>query len=304
MDQYHHARLDRELICQAARIGLFWQWLLHQRARIFATLQDSRRRQRSRFYRQHVEHYVRHGIPDWSRRLYANGFLALWHQVPDTIPGVSASTPFISAGFWRGTGAIYFITAASVQCCSAYASAQWYQDVVTKSTFSGTISGSVLTLSANAVGPMWEGEIIGGAGLSGGVYITGLTGGLWGASGSTYTLGGASGVSFTGAMQNAVYYQGAGPGIYAGALNDDVTQAGSDVPGGLAVALGYAPHPGTGFAGGRRLGSRLGCLVWGGLTNPANCSSPTIDRTKADAGGCDTASIAAPCLDIGNTYAA
>ena len=224
-------------------------------------------------------------------------------RFPDTIPGVSASTPFVSAGFWRGTGAIYFITAASVQCCSAYASAQWYQDVVTKSTFSGTISGSVLTLSANAVGPMWEGEIIGGAGLSGGVYITGLTGGSWGASGSTYALGGASGVSFTGAMQNAVYYQGAGPGIYAGALNDDVTQAGSDVPGG-GVALGYAPHPGTGFAGGRRIGSRLGCLVWGGLTNPANCSSPTTDRTKADAGGCDTASIAAPCLDIGNTYAA
>src|ERR1700733_10016188 len=82
MDQYPPPRLDRELICQAARIGLFWQWLLHQRARIFATLQDSRRRQRSRFYRQHVEHYVRHGIPDWSRRLYANGFLALWHQVP------------------------------------------------------------------------------------------------------------------------------------------------------------------------------------------------------------------------------
>jgi hypothetical protein len=224
-------------------------------------------------------------------------------RFPDTIPGVSASTPFISAGFWRGTGAIYFITAASVQCCSAYASAQWYQDVVTKSTFSGTISGSVLTLSANAVGPMWEGEIISGAGLSGGIDITGLTGGSWGASGSTYALGGASGVSFTGAMQNAVYYQGAGPAIYAGALNDDVTQAGSDVPGGT-VALGYAPHPGTGFAGGRRLGSRLGCLVWGGLTNPANCSSPTIDRTKADASGCDTAALAAPCLDIGNTYEA
>src|ERR1700733_16004665 len=82
MDQHHHARLDRELICQAARIGLFWQWLLHEWARILAILQDSRRRQRSRFYRQHVEHDVQHGIPDWSRRLYANGFLALWHQVP------------------------------------------------------------------------------------------------------------------------------------------------------------------------------------------------------------------------------
>ena len=31
----------------------------------------------------------------------------------------------------------------------------------TKSTFSGTVASDALTLSATAVGPMWEGEIVG-----------------------------------------------------------------------------------------------------------------------------------------------
>ena len=164
-------------------------------------------------------------------------------KFPNLIPGVSASTPFISAGYWRISGPIFFLLGES--CCddvNNYLVAQWYQDVATKSTFSGTIAGGVLTLSSAASGPMWEGEVVGGSGLPGGIYITGLTGGSWGASASAYALAGASGVSFTGSMQNAVYYQGAGPAFYAGPMNDIVTQGGS-------IAVGSGPHPGPGFRG-------------------------------------------------------
>ena len=41
---------------------------------------------------------------------------------------------------------------------------QWGHDFSTQSTFTGSIASSVLTLSADAVGPMWEGEVIGGGG--------------------------------------------------------------------------------------------------------------------------------------------
>jgi hypothetical protein len=223
-------------------------------------------------------------------------------KFPTLLPGVSASTPFIAAGYWRTSGPVFFDSAVGgADGAANFLVSEWYHDVATKSTFSGTIASGVLTLSSAASGPMWEGEIIGGAGLPVGIDIIGLTGGSWGASGSTYALGGASGLSFTGAMQNAVYYQGSGPAIYAGPMNDNVTQSGSAGPG-STPPTGSGPHPGNGFAGGRRVGSRWAALVWGGLTTPANASDPTLDRAKADAGGCDTAAIAAPCLDVGTTY--
>jgi hypothetical protein len=56
--------------------------------------------------------------------------------------------------------------------------------------------------------------------------------------------------------------------------------------------------------GGRRVGARWAAQHWGGLTNTANASNPTLDRVKANASGCDTGALAAPCFDIGNTFAA
>ena len=100
-------------------------------------------------------------------------------------------------------------------------------------------------------------------------------------------------------MENAVYWQGPGPVFYAGPLNDIIVQGST-----IAGTVGYSPHPWNGFTGGRRAGARWAALTWGGLTTPSNASDPTIDRAKADAGGCDTAALAAPCFDVGNTYAA
>ena len=75
-------------------------------------------------------------------------------------------------------------------------------------------------------------------------------------------------------------------------------------PGGVNGTDGMSLHPSMGFTGGRRVGSRWAALIYGGLTSASNASEPTLDRTKADAGGCDAASIAGPCFDIGSTYAA
>jgi hypothetical protein len=66
----------------------------------------------------------------------------------------------------------------------------------------------------------------------------------------------------------------------------------------------------VGMAGGRRVGARWAALQYGGLTNsggaiyPPNASDPTLNRVKANASGCDAAALAAPCFDIGNTFAA
>jgi hypothetical protein len=223
-------------------------------------------------------------------------------RFPSTIPGSSASTPFISTGQWRTEGAFSFIFATDPAqgICD-----QWGIDVVTKSTFSGTIASGVLTLSANAVGPMWEGEVIGCApfsltcGVPQGVYITGLASGAWGAASSTYKLAGAGSASFTGAMQNAVYYTGPGPAIYAGPANDITVQ-----PFTFASSAGDSVHMGPGPAGGRRVGARLAASIWSGLSGSITASAPTLDRVATDTGGCDGSALASPCFDIGNTYAA
>jgi hypothetical protein len=245
------------------------------------------------------------GAPGYSRMtswLYGTKFT--------NIPGMSAATPQIVSLQYRGEGGGFPVNSnnlGKLNTCD-----QWGQDFSTQSAFTGTIASSVLTLSAAAVGPMWEGEVIGpGAGNTGltsptGIYITSLASGAWGASGSTYNLAGASGVTDTGAMINDVYYTGSGPAIYAGTNNDiNVQNTGS------AGAGGYYAHMWAGWTGGRRVAARLAATIWGALTStpvagvpPANASPPSVDRVKADAGGCDANAIGSPCFDIGNTYAA
>ena len=96
---------------------------------------------------------------------------------------------------------------------------------------SGTVASNVLTLSAAAVGPMWEGEVLGcvtyspsacSIGPLSGVYITSLASGAWGASGSSYNLANATGITISSAspMQNAMYYSGSGPTLFLGTVND------------------------------------------------------------------------------------
>lgn len=224
-------------------------------------------------------------------------------KFPNALPGFSATIPQIVLQSWRAEGAAMFNNPAfgQIDICD-----QWGQDFSTKSTFPGSISGGVLTLSGNATGPMWEGEVIGGAGLTSptGIYITSLASGAWGASGSTYNLSGASGVTASGAMYNDVFYKGSGPAIYGGAINDiNVQNQG-------LCSLCDNPHMANGPTGGRRVGARLAATAWGGLTNtsgavfPPNASPPSLDRVKADAGGCDSSALASPCFDVSNTYQA
>ena len=155
---------------------------------------------------------------------------------------------------------------------------------------------------------MWEGEVVdcvtvGGGCLmtqSSGIYIASLASGAWGASGSTYNLAGSpANIGSAAVMQNAVYYTGGGPAFYSGPQNDVPVQGST-----LAATGGYAAHMADGPFAARRVAARWACLQWGGLTSPANCSDPFLDRAKANASGCDAAANASPCFDIGNTFAA
>ncbi len=68
-------------------------------------------------------------------------------KFPNLIPGSSATTPFISAGYWRGSGPVYFFLGAS---CTAGAFTTWL--VVSNGIMTwrrnrlsrGAISGGVL----------------------------------------------------------------------------------------------------------------------------------------------------------------
>jgi hypothetical protein len=225
-------------------------------------------------------------------------------RFPSLIPGQTNTTPFICANYWRSEGAITFVAPAGVNNANRTSLfEQWSEDMCAPSAFPGFIASNVLTLTSAVTGSMWEGEIVGGAGVTAGAYILDLKSGTWGASGSTYDLGGSpADVGSSGspvAMKNAVFYLGPGPAFYAGPMNDVAVQAST-----LAATTGQSPHPWNGFAGGRRVASRWAAEIWGGLTNVANASDPTLDRVKADASGCDTSALAAPCFDIGNTFAA
>jgi hypothetical protein len=226
-------------------------------------------------------------------------------RFPTTIPGQSASTPFICANYWRSEGPIDLIAPSGVNnSIKTSLFEQWSEDMCAPSTFSGFIASGVLTLTSAVTGSNWEGEIVGGPGVTAGTFILDLKTGTWGANGSTYDLGGSpANVGSLGspvAMKNAVFYLGPGPAFYAGPMNDVAVQTN----GSLAGTTGQSPHPWNGFAGGRRVASRWAAEIWGGLTNVANASDPTLDRVKADASGCDTSALAAPCFDIGNTFAA
>jgi hypothetical protein len=224
-------------------------------------------------------------------------------KFPALVPGANPSVPFITTGQWRIEGPSLF---SNTNLPLDGVHDQWTQDVATSSTFSGTIASSVLTLSTDAVGPMWEGEIVNcapvttncGVGPLSGVYITSLASGAWGKNGSTYNLAGSpSNVATAAALHNPVYYSGPGPAYYAGTLNDVIVQTT-----GLAGTTGRAPHTSNGFTGGRRATSRWAAMIYG--ANGGNATDPKVDRVKADATGCDTSALAAPCFDVGTTYQA
>ena len=236
------------------------------------------------------------------------------------IPYMSPSTPFIAANVWRADGPVEFQGSGIRNVSQDHLGYDWASAVATQSLFSGTIgsvsgvgpSTATLTLSGAATGPMWEGEIVScptfslTCAVTPGTYITSLASGTWGANGSTYNIANQTSTPIAAigsalAMGNGLYYEGAGIPIYAGSGGDNsVLQP----PGGTNGNEGISAHPSMGFTGGRRIGSRWAALIYGGLTSASNASEPTLDRTKADAGGCDAASIAGPCFDIGSTYAA
>jgi hypothetical protein len=232
-------------------------------------------------------------------------------KFPALIPGANPNVPFITTGQWRIEGPVGFSsTAAYLQASAIYD--QWSQDVVTSSTFNGRMtagSPSTLVLDNNAIGPMWEGEIVNcntaitsscsANGPLSGIYITGLASGAWGVSGSIYNLAGTVTTDGTSgrAYRNPVYYSGAGPTFYAGTLNDIIVQSGQ-----LAGTIGRNPHPSNGFTGGRRATSRWAAMIYGANNAAAPATDPRVDRVKADTTGCDAASIASPCFDVGTTY--
>ena len=201
-------------------------------------------------------------------------------KFPALIPGSSASVPFLTTPTFRlqrpGT---------MTGDLKDNLTSDWAQVVATSSTFPGTISSGVLLLSGPAVGPMWEGEVVGCSGCPPGIYIHALASGTWGASGSSYALVNAGTLSIPSpvAMQNAVVYSGPGPAQFLGALYDIESFDGT--------------HPDSGgFTSGRRATSR-----WAAMIYEANAggSDPKVDRVKADDPGCDAAAAAAPCFYVG-----
>ncbi len=256
---------------------------------------------------------------------YALGAIGLSQQISwfygpklrGVIPN-QQNVPLLMFGMWRyqgnmNTGTIY----SGYLFCD-----QWFHDMATPSTFTGTVTGGgtsspILTLNSAVTGSLWEGEALGCnpystacSGMGGattqitlGTQITGLLSGTWGANGSTYSLtapGGPTAVVNVSSqpMTNAVYYTGGGPAYYVDGAKDAAVQQTA-----AAGAGGVDGHPWSGITGGRRIGARAGILAAAALSNnPSLASEPTLSRTKIAA--CDAAALAAPCFDIGSTYAA
>ena len=241
-------------------------------------------------------------------------------KIPALIPG-AAVVPFISMGWWRWEGAAN-IESPATTVSGFLACDQWAKDIATPSTFTATVTGGgtsnpVLTLNSAVTGSLWEGEVLGCnpystacSGMGGatpkitlGTQITGILSGSWGASGSTYSLNspsGPTGVVNVAAqpMINEVYYSGGAPAVYAGGLHDIVDQFGP-----ASSIGGESEHPWNGVAGGRRIGTRFGIETAAALSaNPSLASPPTLNRAAGS--GCDGAALAAPCFDVGSTYAA
>lgn len=233
-------------------------------------------------------------------------------RYPAAFPTVSAQTPLIQTGAWRSEGPLIFNLISGYQTNGSFE--QWAEDLTTKSTFPGTVTpAGLLTLSADSVGPMWEGEILGGPvlGSGTGIFILNLCAGPTGPcpaassagigkNGSTYAVSGASSLtgSVTDSFFNDAYYKVAGaPTIYAGPLNDVTVQQLS----GLAGTTSASPHGWIGEAAGGRVGRRFASLMYGGLSTPANSSDPTVDRTPIS-GACDTVAKSSPCIDVGTGF--
>lgn len=231
-------------------------------------------------------------------------------KYPALIPNSNPSVAFISPGAWHNEGPSNMVSFINADF---NLQDQWDTDVATKSTFSGTINSgtSVLTLTTNATGQMWEGEVLGCAPFSlnppfgtclltnAGVYITGLHAGSpqgWGVSGSTYDLAGSvPNIASAIPMHNAIYYTGPGPVIYAGALNDITNQQQT----GIAGTLGSSPHILNGMTGYRRATTRWAASLYEADTTGNDGGSPTLSRANDSAGGTPS-----PAFDYGNTYAA
>jgi len=238
-------------------------------------------------------------------------------RLPAIMPGQATNVPLLALGMWRYWGPA--MQSSSFQgnlICD-----QWFRDVSTPSTFTGTVTGGgtsnpILTLNSAVTGSLWEGEALGCnpystacSGMGGvtpsitlGTQITGILSGTWGASGSTYSLTSPSGPTgvvnvASQPMTNEAYYAG-GPAYDIGPESDVNTQVEN-----AAGIGGLDGHPWNGAFGGRRIGARAGILAAAALTNnPSLASEPTLSRTTIAA--CDAAALAAPCFDIGNTYAA
>ncbi len=231
------------------------------------------------------------------------------------IHGGMTGQPMLTTGQWRGMGTQavlgYFSFAGNLEC------EEHDEDAGRNSVFSATIgsaSGSgpwtaVMTLTAAATGPMWEGEVIecnpytSTCALPLGTESVSLATGAWRASGSTYNVTSdqspftAAASAGTIAMHNAMWYP-PGTGAYIGPYVDLSMQNG--------FGGGYAVETGGGLNGALRYGHRAGVEIGAALSgHPEHGSPPTLDRTSFT--GCDAAAVSqgvSPCLDTGNTFAA
>jgi hypothetical protein len=221
-----------------------------------------------------------------------------------TIPGQSASAPVMSIQTWRGEGVVDFNFNQGGGALGANLFGQWGIDFATKSSFSGSLASTTLTLSGTATGAMWEGEVLdcvtagGGCplGASSGVYITALLTGSWGASGSTYSVVNPNSLATTGnqPLQNALYYTGGGPAYFSGPIHDVPVQ------GSPALVSGYAPHMANGPFGGRRVAQRWAAQDWAAIAgDPTLASDSTLSRAS---GSTACPSGPSPCFDSSATY--
>jgi hypothetical protein len=251
--------------------------------------------------------------PDGYTGNFANFEISLsaqWSYILGTktqamFPQVASNIPVVSMGYWRHED----INQAT-QWQKALDCGQFHWDFGTPSSWTGTMASGTpakLTLTSAASGPMWTGEVVSGAGVTSGTYITGLdsssTSG-WGASGSVYDLaigsGSVASVPSATAMHNAAQYSGGGPVAYAGPLIDHAVLQQAGAP--LSIS-GENPHPQTGPFGVDRTVRRGGAVAAGLIAgNSTLAADPTLSRATISA--CDAAAKASPCFDTGTTYQA
>jgi hypothetical protein len=230
--------------------------------------------------------------------------------------GFSNTMPIINVGNFRAEAGSF---GANFQT-TWYGCTEFNRDFGEQSTIHGYVTngagdtGTLTLTSAITSGQqIWEGESIGcipysfTCGVPVGTYITGILSGTWGASGSTYGLAAYTTIPTTGSsgspitMGNAVAYTGNGIFSYCGPDNDYNLQG---VTTSSALVSGVpSPHSDGGIFGSVRETRRAGLCAWSLLSNaPSFAADATLSRATIAA--CDSSAIAAPCFDIGNTYAA